>query len=224
MKKVVKRGRPRKPRPDVDERQEKSSRTRSKNKTTSISSASSASGYSDSNSGSSPPATYDGFDRASFGGSQSRPENVHYSQAAMDCVSPQAIHSARPTSALSTHSYHSNHRNSIVSLSDHLPSHHGSRANTPPSLSQSSPSPTPGAHYFDLEAASEESEHGDMDANNKPLVRFEDDDIFLQDYSSNMNQDPDIMMMNKFADAFGASGNTNEMFGTLESDVFFGSP
>ncbi|KAK3312778.1 hypothetical protein B0H66DRAFT_380603 [Apodospora peruviana] len=60
VRKVVKRGRPRKLRPDMDERREKSDRTRRKNtKHTSTSSMSSQSGYSDSSAVNSPSNDFD---------------------------------------------------------------------------------------------------------------------------------------------------------------------
>jgi regulatory protein SWI5 len=62
VRKVVKRGRPRKNRPDLDERREKSERTRRKNKHTSSSSVSSFSGYSDSSAVNSPCNNNNGFD------------------------------------------------------------------------------------------------------------------------------------------------------------------
>lgn len=193
-----------------------------------MSSASSTSGYSDSTSGHSPPASFDAFDNASFSSptrytSRNEEQSTRSSQSTtVDCVSLQAIQSAQSPSAHSNHSYHTNHRNSIVSIPEHLPSHHESPVTTPPELSQSSSSPTPGAQYFDLEGASE-SEHGG-DSND---IDIGNEDIFLRDFSNNLNhldQDSDMMLMNKFADAFGATANTNEMFGTLENDdVFFGS-
>ncbi|KAM7207870.1 metallothionein expression activator [Naviculisporaceae sp. PSN 640] len=61
-RKVVKRGRPRKNRPDLEERREKSERTRRKNtKDTSTSSMSSQSGYSDSSAVNSPSNDFDNF-------------------------------------------------------------------------------------------------------------------------------------------------------------------
>jgi len=60
VRKVVKRGRPRKNRPELDERIEKSERTRRKNKHSSASSVSSFSGYSDSSAPNSPGNDYDG--------------------------------------------------------------------------------------------------------------------------------------------------------------------
>ena len=62
VRKVVKRGRPKKQRPDLDERREKSDRTRRKNKAaSSCSSASSHSGYSDSSAANSPSNDFDGM-------------------------------------------------------------------------------------------------------------------------------------------------------------------
>lgn len=62
VRKVVKRGRPRKNRPDMDERLEKSERTRRKNKHASTSSVSSFSGYSDSSAVNSPAPHTTSFD------------------------------------------------------------------------------------------------------------------------------------------------------------------
>lgn len=231
VKKVVKRGRPKKARPDIDERQEKSSRTRIRNKATSSASSS----YSESNfGGHSPPASFEAFDTARFGTpirssgnvNQSSPTRSSHSSPTVECVSPQVIHSAPSPS----HSYHSNH--------SHHQSHHGSPVNTPPGLSQSSSSPTPGTAYFDLEGASEGASESDHDHNAEDIEedsssaqekRFQDvhgnDDIFVNSFGGGINGDEDMMMMSKFADAFGTTGNTNEMFGTLEQDdVFFGNP
>jgi regulatory protein SWI5 len=61
VRKVVKRGRPKKIRPDMDDRLDKADRTRRKNKSASISSASSQSGYSDSSAANSPSNEFDGL-------------------------------------------------------------------------------------------------------------------------------------------------------------------
>ncbi|KAL2163283.1 hypothetical protein VTH06DRAFT_5339 [Thermothelomyces fergusii] len=61
VRKVVKRGRPKKIRPDMDERRDKAERTRRKNKLTSASSVSSQSGYSDVSGASSPNHELDGL-------------------------------------------------------------------------------------------------------------------------------------------------------------------
>ncbi|KAK3997935.1 metallothionein expression activator [Cladorrhinum sp. PSN332] len=61
VRKVVKRGRPKKVRPDIEERRDKSDRTRRKNKHTSSSSVSSFSGYSDSSAANSPSNEFEGL-------------------------------------------------------------------------------------------------------------------------------------------------------------------
>ncbi|KAG7294096.1 hypothetical protein NEMBOFW57_004159 [Staphylotrichum longicolle] len=61
VRKVVKRGRPKKIRPDMDERRDKAERTRRKNKVTSANSASSQSGYSDISAANSPSNDFDGL-------------------------------------------------------------------------------------------------------------------------------------------------------------------
>ncbi|SPQ24479.1 c3eab147-e774-4bce-9379-2d51f8b6f3ce [Thermothielavioides terrestris] len=61
VRKVAKRGRPKKIRPDMEERREKAERTRRKNKLTSACSASSQSGYSDSSAANSPHNDFDGL-------------------------------------------------------------------------------------------------------------------------------------------------------------------
>ncbi|KAL2016798.1 hypothetical protein VTK56DRAFT_2967 [Thermocarpiscus australiensis] len=61
VRKVVKRGRPKKVRPDLEERREKRERTRRKNTLSSVSSASSQSGYSDSSAANSPSNELDGL-------------------------------------------------------------------------------------------------------------------------------------------------------------------
>ncbi|KAH6847646.1 hypothetical protein B0I37DRAFT_148729 [Chaetomium sp. MPI-CAGE-AT-0009] len=61
VRKVVKRGRPKKIRPEMDERRDKAERTRRKNKLASANSASSQSGYSDISSANSPNDDFDGL-------------------------------------------------------------------------------------------------------------------------------------------------------------------
>jgi regulatory protein SWI5 len=118
VKKVVKRGRPRKARPDAEERQDKASRTRNKNKA--MSSASSTSGLSDGSYAQTPPCDFDILNDKPFGdftSEFSQPSTVldsgsfqystEHSPLPIDCVSPQVIQSAPSPSALSTHSQHS---------------------------------------------------------------------------------------------------------------------
>lgn len=134
VKKVVKRGRPRKPRPDDEARIDKASRTRSKNKTAG-GSQSSASEYSESSYGTSPPGDFDVLDDQPFSdfntsGSYSQTNGLldpssaasfdQYSESspmsmANTFVSPSAIQahsqamSAPSPSAFSVHSMQSQH-------------------------------------------------------------------------------------------------------------------
>lgn len=132
VKKVVKRGRPRKHRPDHDERLDKSKRTRNKNsKKTTVSSnyssdaPSSASDYSESSYGLSPAADYNVLDAPPFADFEASPyaqtdtfvdnsnpnADLDYAlQPAVTlqetCISPQATQNA-PSPVYSTHSHHS---------------------------------------------------------------------------------------------------------------------
>jgi regulatory protein SWI5 len=240
VKKTVKRGRPRKNRPDDEERLKKSSRTRSKNKTTS--SASSTTSYSESNGGQSPRSDAGVLDDKPFGDYE-YPQNVmetsnsQYSRhSPMDnnCVSPQAIQSqtAHSPSAFSHHTQ--SHRGSI---SEHLPSHPASPAksihsyHSPPGLCESSSSPAPSNHYYDLEVGSQHGEDmPDMPMNMTGMshISEHDDEMFLEAFAAastggltTLERDPDLLM-GKFEDAFsGAAGD--DLFRNSE-DVFFGSP
>ncbi|TAQ88693.1 hypothetical protein B7494_g2969 [Chlorociboria aeruginascens] len=237
VRKTVKRGRPRKSRPDDEERLNKSSRTRQKNKAMSL--TSSASESSEDISGHSPRSDLDILDNKPFG-------DYDYSQnsTAMDhssfqytqlqsplptnCVSPQVIQASSP-SAFSHHSAYSEHRGS-VSMSEQLPSYPSSPAksvhsqyHSPPGLCDSS-SPTASIHYYDDGT----SNHGGELTSLSGLANISehDDEMFLEAFaaaSSDMTQlerDPDLLM-GKFDDAFGAEGGDN-LF--KNSDVFFGSP
>jgi regulatory protein SWI5 len=238
VKKTVKRGRPRKNRPDNEERLKKSSRTRSKNKATSSASSTTGSG---SISGQSPRSELEDildekpFAEYEFAQASTATEATfqQYSQPhspeANDCVSPQAIQAQSP-SAYSTHSTFRDHRGSVTSLSEHLPSHPASPTksvhsyHSPPGLCDSS-SPAASTHYYDIETT---SNHGDEMANVTGLANISehDDEMFLEAFSAASNEmtqlerDPDLLL-GKFDDAFGTSGD--EMFRGGE-DVFFGSP
>ena len=205
VKKVVKRGRPRKNRPDVEERLDKASRTRSKNKT--ISSASSTSGYSESSFGNSPPATIDILDDKpfrEFTNDYSQPSvymdnsSFPYSSAPSpmptDYVSPQAIQNAPSPSAFSTHSHQSFHshqpqRGSIDYTSNQkLPALPASPAksvasyyNTPPELCLSSSSPPPSNANYEI---SQPPETDDLDLSKLAALQnidisTHDDEMFL---------------------------------------------
>jgi regulatory protein SWI5 len=209
VKKVVKRGRPRKNRPDVEERLDKASRTRSKNKT--ISSASSTSEYSESSYGNSPPAVFDIMDDKpfrEFTNDYSQPSvcmdngNFPYSAAPSpmptDYISPQAIQNAPSPSAFSTHShqsFHSHHsqRGSVDYKSNqHLPALPASPAksiasyyNTPPELCLSSSPPPSNANYD----ASQPPENDDLDLSKLAALQnidisTQDDEMFLDTFGS----------------------------------------
>lgn len=243
VKKSVKRGRPRKNRPDDEDRLNKSSRTRSKNKA--MSSASSTTG-SESNSAHSPRSDLDEIlDSKPFGEydySQATSIAEHgYSQAQSpepsSYVSPQAVQTAHSPSAFSPSSAFHSHRNSIASVSEHLPSQPGSPAksvhsqyHTPPELCESSSSPAPSHHYFDLDNS---SNHGDFkDLSNLGNITEHDDQMFLEAFSAQaggdditqLERDPELLM-GKFEDSFGTAGSGEDLFRNgAESDVFFGSP
>ncbi|KAM0327219.1 hypothetical protein ACHAQA_006353 [Verticillium albo-atrum] len=174
VKKVVKRGRPRKHRPEMDERVNKSARTRSKNQ--SISSISSQSGYSD-NSGANSPENYNAISDNDFAAMTMDIKQEHVRSMHLDTVSMSSApmssapmpSSSLPPARASPHnsdmapspSVASHMSSSFVSpeeIMDHVSLHsqHASptkstpsQYNTPPELSQSS-SPPP-HHFFDAE-------------------------------------------------------------------------
>ncbi|KAI1339895.1 hypothetical protein F5Y15DRAFT_423717 [Xylariaceae sp. FL0016] len=167
VRKTVKRGRPRKHRPDMEERKEKATRTRRKVK--SVSSISSQSGYSDSSVANSPEehvdrdwGMFDDLMDTSIGGTTMNPSGLQSSSAPMPSLAVDPPLSAHSPSAGSVHSYVS--QLSHMSLHpepfidpQQLPSHPASPAkstssqfNEPPELSQSS-SPPQCNQYFESE-------------------------------------------------------------------------
>ncbi|KAF4635709.1 hypothetical protein G7Y89_g2398 [Cudoniella acicularis] len=234
VKKTVKRGRPRKNRPGDEERLDKSSRTRSKNKA--MSSASSTTGCSESNEENSPRSENGILDDKPFGDFQYTQSSVmqsssfEYSQPQSprtECVSPQATQNAASPEAFSTHSQYS-HRGSV---SEHLPSSPRSPAksahspyHSPPGLCESSSSPAPSHHYYELDTASNHCEELSS-LSGLANISENDDEMFLEAFaaaSSNemtqLERDPDLLM-GKFEDAFGTN-NGEDLFRD-ESDVFF---
>lgn len=240
VKKNVKRGRPRKNRPDNEERLAKSSRTRSKNK--SVSSVSSTTG-SESTSAHSPRSDLDDIlDGKPFGDyDYSRTPSVAdngFLQARSpipDYVSPQAIQGAHSPSAFSTHSTIHSHRSSVASISEHLPSHPATPAksvhsqyHSPPGLCDSSSSPAP-SHYYDFDNTPTHGEFKDLATLGN--ITEHDDELFLEAFASQSGHDgitqlerePDLLM-GKFEDAFGG-GRGDDLFRTgAQDDIFFGSP
>ncbi|EPE35910.1 C2H2 and C2HC zinc finger [Glarea lozoyensis ATCC 20868] len=236
VKKTVKRGRPRKARPDDEDRLQKSSRTRSKNKA--MSSASSSSGSSDSTSGHSPRSEIDILDDKLFGNfqypqvaSSSHPGQTDYqghSPTAEIGISPSAMQNAASPEAYSSRSNYS--RNN--SVSDHQPSLPGSPAHSqhsqyhsPPGLCESSSSPAP-SHYYDMENI---SNHGDvLHSLSLANISEHEDEMFLEAFASagstdmsQLERDPDLLL-SKFDDDF-VNSNGGDLFRD-EADVFFGSP
>lgn len=247
VKKTVKRGRPRKNRPDNEERIKKSSRTRSKNKA--MSSTSSTSG-SDSRGDQSPRSEVDVLDDKPFGDyDYSQESQSQYTQqlSVMDnasfeysqprsptpanCVSPQAIQSIHSPSAYSTHS-HQSHRGSI-SESVHHHSHPASPTksihsyHSPPGLCESSSSPA-ASIYYDIDNASQHGDGVHMSLNGLANISEHDDEMFLEAFAAAstgemtaLEREPDLLM-GKFEDAF-ATHDAEDLFRNSE-DVFFGSP
>ncbi|RDL32666.1 C2H2 and C2HC zinc finger [Venustampulla echinocandica] len=240
VKKTMKRGRPRKNRPDDEKRHQKSSRTRAKNKA--MSSASSTTGYSESNGGNSPRSDLDLLDDNAFGnyqltqgtsGMEMEGGSFVYSQpqspAAKGCISPHAIQNAASPTAFSTRSQYSH----SASISEHLPSPPRSPAksvqsqyHSPPGLCDSSSSPAPSNHYYDMDNI---SNHGDEMINLTTLTNISnhDDELFLEAFTTEdtndltqLERDPDLLL-GKFDEAFGSVSN-DDLF-KEEGDVFFGS-
>jgi regulatory protein SWI5 len=236
VRKVVKRGRPRKNRPDMDERMDKSARTRRKNM--SISSVSSFSGYSDSSGVNSPDNDYNMLDDMvamdmTSGRSTGMPS---MSTAPMPTLVTRAIHQdlAPSPSVASAHSYVS--PEAIMEHPTSPAKSGGSHYTTPPPLSQSS-SPPPG-QFFDLEpnnsagtdelaAMSSANSLIDSSGINGTLpmgIGSQADDLLLQFSQDNgglvqLDRDSSMLMMGKFDDEFDAAVS---MF-TNNDDMFFSS-
>lgn len=239
VRKVVKRGRPRKNRPDMDTRMDKSARTRKKNM--SISSVSSMSAYSDSSAANSPDNDYNMLDEmVDMDMANVRSHGMpSMSTAPMPTLAPRGInHDMAPSpSVVSVHSYVS-----PEAIMDKVSSQPASPAksavshyNTPPELSQSS-SPPP-AHFFDLDPnASAGTDELAIMASANSLVDpagmsgtlpmgmgDQDDDLLLQfsqdDGLVQLERDSSMLMLSKFDEEFDAAVS---MF-TNNDDMFFSS-
>ncbi|KAI0122551.1 hypothetical protein F4814DRAFT_212694 [Daldinia grandis] len=238
-RKVVKRGRPRKHRPDMDERKDKVARTLKKNMSTS--SMSSQSGYSDTSAGNSPEYAdpdfdvLDGIMDVSMGGTTMNPSSLQStssSSAPMPSLGNDAPVSEHSPSAASVHSYVS--QLSHISLHQELlPEAISSRPGSPaksvasqfnelPELSRSS-SPPSGSRYFDAEPHSSGTEMTigpTVETSRIPSfsgISEADDDMLLQF----TNNDTGMLMLgsdSKFDEAF----DSVDMF-TNNDDLFFGS-
>ncbi|KAI0116248.1 hypothetical protein F4776DRAFT_637327 [Hypoxylon sp. NC0597] len=232
VRKVVKRGRPRKHRPDMDERKEKSARTRKKNNSTS--SISSQSGYSDTSAGNSPETIEQDFGMlddimdVSMGGTTMNPSSLQgmsSSSAPMPSLTSDAPLSTHSPSATSVHSYVSQlshmslHQELVQEAISSQPASPAksvaSQFNELPELSRSS-SPPSGGRYFDAEPNSSGTDltiSTGVESSNIPSF---DDDIMLQ-----FTNNDSMLMLNpdsKFDEAF----DSVDMF-TNNDDLFFGS-
>lgn len=233
VRKTVKRGRPRKHRPDVDERQEKSERTRRRNRST-AGSVSSQSGYSDSSAANSPEPLDPDFSDAlddimdiSMGGTTIRPSSLQAmaSSAPMPSLSAGvATSSAHSPSAASIHSYLSHMSLHADPLSEKVPTRPGSPAksvgshyNEVPELSQSS---SPPVRFFDTDANNSQTEPlittAPENVNISALDGIEDpdDDLLLQFTTG------DFSMTKQFEDGFGSADMYRD---GSNPDVFFGA-
>lgn len=234
VRKVVKRGRPRKHRPDMDERADKSSRTRKKN--LSISSTSSAGAYSDDSSG--PMSPQQGFDVL---GSNFDLMDVAIDSATLNGVPPMMGRMGGPelhsytNSPESANSYVS--PGAIMEQGPSLPPHPHSPAKStashfaePPELSQSS-SP-PACRLFDSDAGAPPSEsmafpvgaHGHVQSLPAALMGGlgEQDEELMKAFTHDegivpIERDPGMFGVSKFDEEFAVS-----MMGS-ESDMFFGA-
>lgn len=239
VRKVVKRGRPRKNRPDMETRTDKSARTRRKNM--SISSLSSFSGYSDSSAVNSPDNGFDLMDDMmdlEVASSSITRGMGSMSTAPMPTLTPRDMkhHHVTPSpSVVSVQSFVA-----PEAMTDSQPPQSATPArsvashyNTPPELSQSS-SPPPG-QFFDLEASSATGANdlaviastgglmGSSDLSGTLTIALGDqDDLLLQfgqhDGLVHLDRDPSMLLMNKFDDDF---EDTVSMF-TNSDDMFFG--
>ncbi|PBP21121.1 C2H2 transcription factor Swi5 [Diplocarpon rosae] len=240
VKKTVKRGRPRKNRPDTEERVNKASRTRSKNKA--ISSSSSTSG-SENRGGQSPCSDLDVLDDKPFGDYEYSQQSQHghqptervsfglqqnRSSISSRGVSPHAIQPPHSPSR-SVYSQHS-HRGSI-SESTQFPSEPTSPAksirsmhsyHSQPGLCESSSSPT-ASIYYDVDTG---SQNGDINnLNGLTNISEHEDEMFLEAFaaanSGTMTAEPDFSM-SKFGDAY-PNAEGVDLF-SHSDDVFFCSP
>lgn len=221
--KVVKRGRPRKNRPDMEERTAKSARQRRKNM--SISSTSSMSGYSDSSAVNSPDNNYNMLDDMV---DLSIDKAASFSSAPMPSmmpIPPAAPPEAAPSPAPSVHSYVSPDDMMEKTLSNPATPAKSvaSRYTTPPELSQSSSPPAAplydgdfgGPGGCDDVAAAMISASGMVDpaSMGAPMpvgIGESDEDLLLQftndDGLAQLDRDSHMLMMTKFDEEFDSVG------------------
>ncbi|KAJ6783968.1 hypothetical protein PWT90_06383 [Aphanocladium album] len=217
VRKVVKRGRPKKNRPDMETRMEKSARTRRKNNM-SVSSMSSFSGYSDSSVANSPEPDFNMNDEVMDMGpiDSSMHGMAALSSAPMPTmIGRRAVDIAPSPSAASIHSYVS--PEAIMDKEPASPAKSAaSHYQSPPALTQSS-SPPPAALF----AVGPNTSMGMVDsaAGNSTLpmnIGQQEEDIMLQftndDGLVQLERDPSMLMMSKFEEEFNMFTNNDELF------------
>ncbi|KAL7790285.1 hypothetical protein V8C37DRAFT_384605 [Trichoderma ceciliae] len=216
VRKNVKRGRPKKNRPEMDARLEKSAKARKKNM--SISSISSFSGYSDISAINSPDYDLDVLSEVLDMGIDGEAESLRsLSSAPMpNLPNPTVSNIVASPSEASVHSYVS--PGAIMERASH-PSSPGkstpSQYNTPPGLSQSSSSP-PSTHFFELDPRTSTSAEdvvsysaGGIMMNlaslggTLPLSISEQEEDLLRQFTNDdsfipLDRDQSLMMMPKF--------------------------
>ncbi|ATY64276.1 C2H2 transcription factor Swi5 [Cordyceps militaris] len=229
VRKIVKRGRPKKNRPDMETRMDKSARTRRKNNL-SISSMSSFSGYSDSSVANSPEADFDMNDQVMDMGpiDSSMQGMAALSSAPMPTmVSRRTADVAPSPSVASLHSYVS--PEAIMDKEPASPARSAaSHYRSPPSLMHSS-SPPPAALFTvdgnssmgadELSGMLRGSGMVESAAANTTLpmsIGQQEEDIMLQftndDGLIQLERDPSMLMMNKYDDEFNMFTNDDELF------------
>ncbi|CAH0037301.1 unnamed protein product [Clonostachys solani] len=237
VRKVVKRGRPKKNRPDMEERTTKSARQRRKN--LSVSSVSSQSGYTDSSAANSPDNDLDMLDDMLDLGLDSQPQQMASSSSAlMPSVTSQIPNDVMPSPSVDTpHSYVSPEaimekiHSRPVSPSKSV----ASTYNTPPELSQSSSPPPARLCDFEANTSCGPDDVATLTASSSilssasldgtiPLPFGDQDSNLLLSFSHDegivpLDRDPNMMMLSKFDDEF---GSTSDMF-VDNDDLFFGT-
>lgn len=237
VRKIVKRGRPKKNRPDMETRLEKSARTRRKNNM-SVSSMSSFSGYSDSSVANSPEPDFDINDEVMDMGPI---DSSMHGMAALSSAPMPTMVSRRPAATMapspsvaSVHSYVS--PEAIMDREPASPAKSAaSHYNTPPSLTQSSSPPPAALFTVDPNTAmgSHHHHHHPEDMSGMPpgagmmssaainstlpmTMGQQEEDIMLQftndDGLVQLERDPSMLMMSKFEEEFNMFTNNDELF------------
>lgn len=217
VRKVVKRGRPKKNRPDMETRMEKSARTRRNNNLSISSSVSSFSGYSDSSAANSPENDYNVLDDMMDIGAVNLQPSL--SSAPMTNIVRRAETVTSPADTL--HSYVSPEAIMDASAPASPAKSAASQYNTPPELSQSSSPPPAGLFEVseDLSALTNNSAlmNGAGVNTTLPIGINENDDPLMMQFAHDdglvqLERDPSMLMMSKFDEEFGMFTNGDDVF------------